>query len=416
MDRRSILIDIQAVGGIELIEKSGNATVGFYESAVDPVYAFIDIKGEYEGIPGDAIVAALTDGIERKHPGEAGYLLWFASRVSTFRDESCDPWFLYFTRRMCASAADLKERGYDPAFALECVIENGEFLQSTRGDGFYADMQKIRIAEDMDLFCFQMPGGGSIFIIETPDEYVMIDTGYGIYYEDTVSMLARFGISDLSRLRRIVITHADTDHCGAAGYFDATFYTSRATIPILVINNRAVGSKSSNCALEIDYTLMINSFAGMTLPDPENTIILDEDTGLKYDIFPVIGSMDINGYRFEVVLSCGGHQAGLFYLICRELGVIFSSDTILNFDSLNDSRQRYNFIAHYLITSVNVDKKRTRLERDALFRVAEEIDGEMKEKGGRCLICCGHGALSHLKGYCSLESIGGIMHYTHDQT
>lgn len=160
---------------------------------------------------------------------------------------------------------------------------------------------------------------------------------------------------------------------------------------------------------------MINSFAGMTLPDPEKTVILDDNTGRRYDIFPVIGSMEINGYRFDMVLSCGGHQAGLFYVICRELGVIFCSDTILNFESLTEARNRYNFIAHYLVTSVNVDKKRTRMEREALFRVAEEIDEEMKRKGGRCLICCGHGALSRLRGYCSLESIGGIMHYTHDR-
>lgn len=242
--RRSILVDISVAGGIAALENTGNLEIGFYKPAVDPAYVFIDLGGECEPvIPRSAVVGAVPHEIERKSPGEAGYLLWFASRVSTFREESCDPYFLFFTRRMCASAADLEERGGDPAFALEFVIENGEFLLATKGDGFFADVQTIQIADGMDLFCFQMPGGGSIFIIATPDEYVMIDTGYGIYYEDTVKMLAHFGISDLSRLRRIVLTHADTDHCGAAGYFDARFYTSRATIPILVTNNRAIGSK-----------------------------------------------------------------------------------------------------------------------------------------------------------------------------
>ena len=60
----------------------------------------------------------------------------------------------------------------------------------------------------------------------------MIDAELGIYQPDVVNMLQHYGLGDLSLLKRIYITHADADHCGAAGFFSAPSYLELETLKL----------------------------------------------------------------------------------------------------------------------------------------------------------------------------------------
>ncbi|MEI8330616.1 MAG: hypothetical protein WCF90_03025 [Methanomicrobiales archaeon] len=46
----------------------------------------------------------------------------------------------------------------------------------------------------------------------------MIDTGYRNYYPDIFATFSRYGIENVRRITRIVVCHADADHCGASGF------------------------------------------------------------------------------------------------------------------------------------------------------------------------------------------------------
>ncbi|WP_243669328.1 MBL fold metallo-hydrolase [Methanoculleus chikugoensis] len=94
----------------------------------------------------------------------------------------------------------------------------------------------------------------------------MIDTGYGIYHEDAVRMFRHYGLGDLGNIRRIYITHADADHCGAGGLFDAKAYTHTGSLEIIRRANRAYGSRSESSILEEVYTTVINLFSHFTPP------------------------------------------------------------------------------------------------------------------------------------------------------
>ena len=110
-------------------------------------------------------------------------------------------------------------RGCDPHQVFESVLATGRTMNATTGNGFYADVQQFRISGKTSLFCFQVPCGGNLFLLQTPDEMVMIDTGYGIYHNDVLAMLSQYHAGDIKNLSRIIVTHADADHCGASGYF-----------------------------------------------------------------------------------------------------------------------------------------------------------------------------------------------------
>jgi hypothetical protein len=63
------------------------------------------------------------------------------------------------------------------------------------------------------------------------------------------------------------------------------------------------------------------------------------------------------------------------------------------------------------MTTVNVDSEIARQERTALLGIAREIDGRLRTEGRRCLLACGHGAISMI-GDAGLESIGGVERYS----
>jgi glyoxylase-like metal-dependent hydrolase (beta-lactamase superfamily II) len=269
-------------------------------------------------------------------------------------------------------------------------------------------VQQVRITVRLALFCFQLPCGGNVFALKSPDEVVLIDTGYGIYHKDVCAMLERYGIGRPSDVSRVIVTHADADHCGACGHFLAPAFMHPTTLEIIRTNNRAYGSRSEGSILEAFYTQMINLFSGFTVP--ENVVLFPrEATGMR-GIFPVIGTVTIDGIRLDVLESLGGHMVGQVYLFSEEHGLLFAADSVINFASLTPERAAYNSLADFLVTSVNVDSELAKKERKALFDLVAATDEALKESGKRCIVCGGHGAVSVYDSG-KLVTFGNVEHY-----
>ena len=146
------------------------------------------------------------------------FYVWFAQKLRELLGETGDDYPLHLLQDINHIVQELMNLGKDPKEVFQSVLATGRTLQQTIGDRFYADVQQFRIAQDTVLHCFQRPGGGNVFLIFTPGEAVMVDTGYGIYHQDISRMLSYYGFSDTSLLHRIIITHGDADHAGGAGY------------------------------------------------------------------------------------------------------------------------------------------------------------------------------------------------------
>lgn len=341
-----------------------------------------------------SIYEVQIDGYDCGDSGDDGSLFYvrYAARVSEIIGKSEDPHLLSLLNQFSHIAQQLTEYGKGYQDALERILQNGKRLKETTGEGFYADIQQITISDTLTLFCFQLPGGGNIFVVDTPDERVMIDTGYGIYHDDVIRMFSAYGLGGVDDFTRIILTHGDTDHCGASGFFNAPVYTHEGTWKIITSNNRAFGATSQDMVLEQVYTVMINLFARMTPPAAAE--LFPPAGSVKAGEFPVLSTFTAGGYTFEILEGHGGHQHGLVYVLCREAGLLFTSDTILNLKHLTPERSEYNNFAVYLVTTVNVDPDLVRSERKALMAVATELDNTLKEQGERLLICCGHGPVS----------------------
>ncbi|NYT07607.1 MAG: MBL fold metallo-hydrolase [Methanomicrobiales archaeon] len=336
------------------------------------------------------------------------FYLRLAQQIREIIGDSEDPFLLSFLGDINHAVQELMNLGEDPRKIFESFILTGKTLTGTTADRFFADIQTIPLAPDLTLHCIQPPCGGSIFLLDTPDGITMVDTGYGIYTRDIASLLDDLIPGWDHRVADLIITHADADHCGAGGAYPVPARLHPGTLEIIRAANRAYGSRSESSVLEEIYTTMINLFSRFNPPVQVvsfGTTPLGERAG-----FPVIGTVDIGRYPFEVLGGLGGHLHGQVYLYCREIGVLFPADTVINFRHLSPERAAYNTLAVILVTSVNVDSELAKQERRRLLDLARDSSGSYE--GGReaCLLCCGHGPVSVLSGT-DLLPFGEIRHY-----
>jgi glyoxylase-like metal-dependent hydrolase (beta-lactamase superfamily II) len=221
-------------------------------------------------------------------------------------------------------------------------------------------------------------------------------------------MLSHYGLGDISRISRIIVTHADADHCGASGFFSAPVFMHHATLEIIRTNNRAYGSRSEGSVLEEFYTKMVNLFSKFQVP--REVQCFSDTPGTTRGIFPVIGSFRVGDLELEVLDGLGGHTCGQVFLYAKDQGLIFAADSVINFASMTKERADYSSLAAFLVTSVNVDSERAKQERVALLALAEETDRALVHSGRRCLVCGGHGAVSVVNNG-KLAAYGEIERY-----
>lgn len=326
-----------------------------------------------------------------------------------FRDKkSVDEKLTDFLDGIAKTVEILTEKGESKEEILKNYTDCGEFLLNTSGSGFYADVQIQKINDGVTLYCFQTPGGGSIFLFDTEGGIVMVDTGYGIYADDAKRMFKYYGL-DISRLKFIIVTHADSDHCGAGGAYDVPAYMHPGTLEIIRCGNRAWGSIHESSTLEKVYTTMIAYFSHWNPSKEKNIRLFPEDSIEKIGNFAKLGTLPVGNITINVLLSDGGHQFGQLILYSEDANLLFTADTLMNFTSFDTSRRNYNSIADFLVTSVNVDSELARKERKSAVALALEHEAKT---GRKCLICGGHGTISVLNSEGKPETLGSVEHYT----
>jgi len=302
---------------------------------------------------------------------------------------------------------ELNRRGEDPKLVFESILATGTTLKETSGKGFYADVQQIPLADDLQLLCIQPPCGGNIYLLTAPEEAIMVDSGYGIYHDDLLLAISRLGLGDLRNLSAVLVTHADADHCGGADLLPAVSWLSQTSLDCIRTRNRAFGSRSEGLILETVYTTLINLFSRFT--PPQDVKILPAPGTERTGAFPVLDRFLVGNHRFEILEGLDGHMAGQVYIASPDLGILFTGDSLINLDGLTPERRSFNSLAVNLITSVNVDRDLARKEREELLSLAASWE-EVRPGGRPCLICSGHGPVSVLQGE-SLITLGRIERY-----
>ncbi|MBI0583747.1 MAG: MBL fold metallo-hydrolase [Methanomassiliicoccus sp.] len=304
-------------------------------------------------------------------------------------------------------AQELTSQGRDPHMVFRSILQTGSTLRQTAGMGFYSVYQEVPLINGGVLYCFQLPCGGSVYVLRNDGRVAMFDTGFGIYHREIVEMLAHFGL-DVRDIEGLYITHADADHSGGGAFFDAPSLMHPGSMDIIREANRAYGSQMQGSILGQVYTKLINLFS--LYNPPGNVRLLPPAGDRSRNGLPVLDEIEICGLRFEVLESLGGHLHGHVFYLCPEAGLLFTGDCLINFDSLTPEMEEFSTLAKNLMTTVNVDSERARKERKALLEITGDLDSVLKGNGSRLLVCGGHGAVSTLERD-GLKVFGDLKRY-----
>ncbi len=293
--------------------------------------------------------------------------------------------------RFAAEAGNHLEAGD----VFETVLTFASRSRSRTGSNFSAaEMKPIKLPGGVDLLGFRLPTSENFYLFrETDGALTMIDAGHGIYYADIKRLLSSRGM-DPARVTRIFVTHPDTDHIGAAGYFEREYgtevYLHSGSADVIANMNRAYGAAGGLLNLNKYYTRLSARFTECLFPaSPRYFKAAD---GPAFGAFPVIDAFDLGPLTFDVLESHGGHTPGLVFFLNRQCGLLFTSDFLLNVKSLTPEDKEHLGIYRYLLTSPNRDSRVYRKETADLREMMSALDKKMRqEKGGEARIFPGHG-------------------------
>lgn len=270
------------------------------------------------------------------------------------------------------------------AFASASLMKTGDRFS-------YRRLPPI-ILDQVRLHTFRLPTGCNMNILESDEELVMIDGGYGLYYEDVKAMLRENGL-DPARVTRIYLSHADADHAGISGYFAGEFgsrvYLHREAEGILANENRAWGSETPLLELNHWFTALVNEFTQFRLSPgwiPYSSQAIEWING-----FPVIDRFELSGQSYQVLGSEGGHIPGQVFFLSTDAGVVFTADYLLLVDTLSPWEREILNLPKFMMTTTNVDSRLFRREMDKLKELIIRIGTDLQARNKKTVVIPGHG-------------------------
>ena len=261
----------------------------------------------------------------------------------------------------------LDEKGLPPFKTFESISKFAELLSKWRGDAFSPRVTEHRITDDTRVVLVEPPCGSNTAILESRGEVLFIDSGYALYREEMVRLFRRL-LPDYDKLtKRILVTHADVDHCGLLPIFDEIVAT-RLTKECLELESRGENGFRERNPLHRPYVSICKALTFYRPPDPGRiTAPWDVPEGQTAPLAQA-GFFDFGEMHFEVYQGQGGHLPGETVLIDYSHHVAFTGDIYVNVHGMTREQAEYNKYAPVLMTSVDTDPERCAAERAAILQ------------------------------------------------
>ncbi|MHC1694807.1 MAG: MBL fold metallo-hydrolase [Eubacteriales bacterium] len=290
----------------------------------------------------------------------------------------------------------LQDKGENPNKVFEYIRKFAHFIKRHKDGGFAADVQRLCVSEGVTLYSIQPPCGSNTYVFDTPQEYVLIDTGYAIFADEMFHVLSQLFPDWDTREKRVFITHADVDHCGLLSKLEnVRIYMNKKSADSLRRQSEGIPDYRENSELSFGYSKLSRIISGYTPPDTDKITLLDRDTPEEHEVLLHIADFSVSDMLFNVYEGSGGHLNGEMVFVSQESGIIFTGDNLVNISGFSPERAEFNSLAPYLMRSVNVDSVKAVEVRRQIVRLI----GDIEEATGRpCVVCGGHGPVSIMSG------------------
>ena len=261
----------------------------------------------------------------------------------------------------------LDEQGLSPYRTFDSISKFAELLAACRGEAFAPRVSTHRITEQTSITLIEPPCGSNTAIIQSGGEVLFVDSGYACYRQEMTAIFRELLPQYDTMRKRILITHADVDHCGLLPCFDEVIASSKSADCLRLEYAGADGFREQN-ALHKPYIRICKILTAYAPPDPARITVPWPDSGAQREPLCQIGFFDFGDLHFEVYEGKGGHLPGEIVLIDYAHHLVFTGDVYVNLHGMTPEQAHYNRYAPILMTSVDTDPNLCAAERAAILQ------------------------------------------------
>ena len=261
----------------------------------------------------------------------------------------------------------LDEQGLSPYRTFDSISKFAELLGKSKGDQFIPRITTHTITENTEILLIEPACGSNTAVIKSHGEFLCIDSGYACYREEMLPILRDAIPGFDTAYKRLLLTHADVDHCGLMDVFDEIIVSTRSAQSLRNEYLGENGFRESN-PLHRPYVNICKILTSYAEVNPEKLRTPWQDISQLRGPLTQIGFFDFGDLHFEVYEGIGGHLPGEVVLIDYENHIAFTGDVYINIHGLTAAQAEYNQYAPILMTSVDTDPKACGEERKAIMR------------------------------------------------
>ena len=261
----------------------------------------------------------------------------------------------------------LDEQGLSPYRTFDSISKFAELLGKSKGDQFVPRITTHTITDNTEIILIEPACGSNTAVIRSHGEFLCVDSGYACYREEMLKILRGCIPGFETAHKRLLLTHADVDHCGLMDLFDEIIVSGRSAESLRCEYLGENGFRERN-PLHRPYVNICKNLTSYKEVNPNKLTTPWQDLPELRGPLTQIGFFDFEDLHFEVYEGNGGHLPGEVVLIDYENHIAFTGDVYINIHGLTAAQAEYNQYAPILMTSVDTDPKACSEERKAILR------------------------------------------------
>ena len=260
----------------------------------------------------------------------------------------------------------LDEQGLSPYRTFDSISKFAELLARSKAGQFEPRITTHTVTDNTRIFLIEPDCGSNTALIQSFGQLLCIDSGYACYREEMLRVLEALVPGFGSSPKRLLLTHADVDHCGMMNDFDEVIASHNSARSLAKEARGENGFREQN-PLHKPYVNICKTLTSYAPVDPGKLRTPWRDIPELQQPLTQIGFFDFGDLHFEVYEGKGGHLPGEIILIDYANNIAFTGDVYINTHGLTAQQAAYNQYAPILMTSVDTDPKLCAQERKTIL-------------------------------------------------
>lgn len=261
----------------------------------------------------------------------------------------------------------LDEQGLSPYRTFDSISKFAELLAKSKNEKFVPRITTHQISKKTQIILIEPACDSNTAVIISDGELLFVDSGYACYKDEMLQVLNTV-IPEFNKLpKRLLLTHADVDHCGMMDVFDEII-VSHNSARSLINESKGKNGFREEKPIHKPYIDICKTLTAYKTVDPKKLKTPWMNAENLKEPLTQIGFFDFADLHFEVYEGKGGHLPGEVVLIDYKNHIAFTGDVYINVHGLTAEQAEYNQYAPILMTSVDTDPKLCGEERTAVLQ------------------------------------------------